>query len=161
MLTRKKKLMVEENFIIPRTPDRHFPATKKGRRSCEQKIGIHRESPFDSEDHLRSCSRRKDLQVPAVKAAEVSEERAEDDDGSVFHSSSTLQNSTYEHSRVDSKAISRDEIAKLRTNGVVKISNSSAKYHYMKPWSMDSYISTGSGFIIDNRMIVTNVRKMP
>lgn len=51
---------------------------------------------------------------------------------------------------------SRVQMQKIRTNGCVKVSNSSAKWNYKKPWTKDNSSWMGSGFIIAGRIIVTN-----
>jgi len=51
---------------------------------------------------------------------------------------------------------SRFQMQKIRTNGCVKILNSSARWNHRKPWTMDNSNWTGSGFIITDRIIVTN-----
>ena len=44
----------------------------------------------------------------------------------------------------------------IRTNGVVKIFNAAAANNLIKPWTIDNNEWTGSGFIISDRIIVTN-----
>jgi S1-C subfamily serine protease len=51
---------------------------------------------------------------------------------------------------------SREASQKIRTNGVVKIYNNSARWNLEKPWTIDNEDWSGSGFIIEGRIIATN-----